>query len=279
MLRGVRGGRALLVLLLACMLVPVALARSSADRVARARADGVVAQIAYDTRAQAVVHLTIRRHATVVLDGRVPPFSHMFTTMLPLSAHGGKPVVVRDLDGDGEPEVLLDFFWGGAHCCWWSRLYRWSAEPGRYRGFAHLWGDLSYRIRDLDGDGHAELVTGDDRFAYAFASFADSGFPVRIFTYRDGRLRETTRTYPGLVREDAARQWSLFRRARGRRAVRGVLAAWTADECLLGRCGTAFARLRRLGAALSSRLEQERTSNAAYLQKLRAFLRETGYER
>ena len=28
-----------------------------------------------------------------------------------------RPVTVRDLDGDGEPEVLVDLYSGGAHCC------------------------------------------------------------------------------------------------------------------------------------------------------------------
>jgi hypothetical protein len=203
----------------------------------------------------------------------------MFTTMVPLSAHGGKPIVVRDLDGDGEPEIVLDFFWGGAHCCSWSRIYRWDAGAGDYRSLAHSWGDLGYRLRDLDGDGHIELVSADDRFAYAFASFADSSFPVEILAYRAGRLVETTRSFPALVRTDASRQWALFRHARGHRAVRGVLAAWAADECLLRHCGTAFAKLRRLGAALSSPLEMDRTSSTNYLRSLRAFLRKTGYER
>jgi hypothetical protein len=31
---------------------------------------------------------------------------------------------VRDLDGDGEPEVLVDFYWGGVHCCFYTDVYR-----------------------------------------------------------------------------------------------------------------------------------------------------------
>src|SRR5262245_41386230 len=50
----------------------------------------------------------------------------------PRLAHGSpvqgdtKSFAVRDLDGDGEPEVMLELDSGGAHCCAWTRLYRYQ---------------------------------------------------------------------------------------------------------------------------------------------------------
>src|SRR5436190_4683039 len=76
----------------------------------------------------------------------------------------------RDLDGDGEPEVVVDLYTGGAHCCFYSRIYRY-AQPS-YVALRHDWGDLGYRLRDLDHDGVPELVSADDRFAYAFTAYA-----------------------------------------------------------------------------------------------------------
>ena len=35
-----------------------------------------------------------------------------------------RPLTVRDLDGDGEPEVLVDLYTGGAHCCFYTVILR-----------------------------------------------------------------------------------------------------------------------------------------------------------
>ena len=37
-------------------------------------------------------------------------------------------VKVRDLDADGEPEVIADVFTGGAHCCVASEILRWTTN-------------------------------------------------------------------------------------------------------------------------------------------------------
>jgi hypothetical protein len=173
--------------------------------------------------------LAVVRDGRRVLDVRVRPYPRE-TTNEPQS------VAVRDLDGDGEPEILVDLWTGGAHCCLWTRIYSWNGET--YTSVGTVWGDLDYRLEDL-GDGGLDLVTGDDRFAYAFSSFAASGFPLRILRYRAGRLADVTAAHRPLVARDAARQWGYYRAARRRHdEVEGVLAAWAADESLLGK-GTA----------------------------------------
>jgi len=91
---------------------------------------------------------------------------------------------VRDLDGDGEPEVVADLYTNGAHCCLYSLIYRYVAStPAAYHAVLHLWGNVGYRLKDLDGNGLPELESADDRFAYAFTSFAGSGFPIQIWRY------------------------------------------------------------------------------------------------
>ena len=117
---------------------------------------------------------------------------------------GGGAVRVRDLDRDGEPEVLVDLYSGGAHCCFYTDVYRYVARSRTYRPTVGYWGDLSPRLADLGGDGRPEFRTGDDRFAYVFGSFAASAFPIRILRFDHGRFVDVTRHFPRLVRRDAA---------------------------------------------------------------------------
>jgi hypothetical protein len=191
---------------------------------------------------------------------------------------------VRDLDGDGEPEVRLELNWNGAHCCAWSRIYRYAR--GTYRPVVHFWGDdaASPTIRDLNGDGRPEFRSVDARFAYAFASYAGSWMPIQIWSYSHGRFRDVTRRFPGEVRQDAARVWHFYvrhRRLRGE-TVRGSLPAWAADEYLLGRGSIVWPALER--EARAGYLDLPKGDEffgprkpQAYVRQLRAFLRKLGY--
>jgi streptogramin lyase len=195
---------------------------------------------------------------------------------------------VRDLDGDGEPEVMLELNWNGAHCCAWSRVYRYVRSRRTYVPAAHLWGDdaAAPSVRDLNGDGKPELRSRDARFAYVFEAYAFSAFPIQIWSYRRGRFREVTRLFPSAIRGDARRLWRLYLHERRRKdaSVRGLLPAWAADEYLLGRGAVVWPALEQAahqgylgcrtgGCSLEPRNPQ------AYIRKVRAFLRRTGYLR
>src|SRR5262249_46974172 len=67
----------------------------------------------------------------------------------------------RDLDGDREPEVLVELYTNGAHCCTITLIYRWDPRTNRYVSATRNWGDPGYRLADLDGDGRPELVSAD----------------------------------------------------------------------------------------------------------------------
>ena len=174
---------------------------------------------------------------------------------------------VRDLDGDGEPEVMLQLDWNGAHCCEWSRVYRYDRRTGTYVPRIHFWGDgaASPRLRDLDGDGRAEFLSKDDRFAYDFDGYAGSVMPIRIWSYREGRFHDTTRRFPAAIRRDAASIWRLYLKQRGKESTRGILPAWAADEYMLGRGPRA-----ERGLAASP-------YGDAYVRAVRRLLRTTGY--
>jgi hypothetical protein len=189
-----------------------------------------------------------------------------------------KPVVVRDLDGDGEPEVLVEMYTGGAHCCIVSRIYRFDGAA--YSSVRTDWADTGFRLKDVEGDGKVELLTADPRFAYAFTSFADSAFPIQVYAYEAGELDDVSAGYPKVIRRDARSWWHTYTRERGgrdARDVRGVLAAWLADKYRLGEAADGWRRLRRALRRGELRAGGGWPNGEKYLRALRRSLRAWGY--
>jgi hypothetical protein len=186
---------------------------------------------------------------------------------------------LQSFDADAEPEVLLDLYTGGAHCCTYSLLYRYVAETGSYARQLHWWGNAGYRLKNLDRAGPPEFVSADDRFASAFTGYAASASPIRIWRYDRGRMLDVTRRFPREIERDARALWGLYRKER-KREVRGVLAAWLADQIMLGRAAEGWRALeaaRRRGELGPDKVEFGEAFGRRYLTKLRAFLRRTGY--
>jgi len=190
-----------------------------------------------------------------------------------------RSLVVRDLDGDGEAEVTILLNWNGAHCCSWSRVYRYDRRDNTFIGQTHWWGEggSQPRVRDLNGDGRPEFVSVDDRFDEVFTAFVGSARPIRIWSYDHGRFRDVTRRYPVLIRRDAANWWRLYLRYRSNDA-RGMLPAWVADEDMLGRSAVTKPVLETaLRRGYLKPPEFDLTSARAFLRQLRRLLRRTGY--
>lgn len=157
------------------------------------------------------------------------------------------PLVIRDLDGDGEPEVLAQIYSGGAHCCFRSVIASWDPAAGGYVVSVHDWLDASWRLRDLNGDGRPELASFDARWSYwGGEGFAGSPAPIQIWSFRGGSLVDVTRDFPALVTRDRAAQLRYLKVARraGARG-RGPLAAYLADSYLLGRQRAGWIRVYR----------------------------------
>jgi hypothetical protein len=226
--------------------------------------------------------LEIERRGVVALAGT--PFPQGMSacaeggcSLLP-SGRREQPLQVRDLDADGEPDVLVDAFTGGAHCC--AHTIVWYGSPqGHF--FAHVldWGNGGYEVRRLDAEPRPELVTQDDRFAARFTAYAASYRPVRVLRFEPARragVVSVTRRFPALVRRDLReiRRTIRAQRRRSDAELRGLIAAQVADLYLLGRPHTAVrtldAHLRR-GDAGSPRRAR------AFRRELLRFLRRTGY--
>jgi hypothetical protein len=247
-------------------------------------AGGVRAAITYTSPEElaedSVVDLRIERHGRRVLRARVRPYGPDLRGTNPTVTHGSKAIDVVDLDADGEPEVVLDLYWGGAHCCTWSEVYRWEPTAKRYDRVRYVWGDNDYDVRDVDGDGRPELVTWDDRFAYAFTSFAGSSFPVQVLHYEAGRMVDVTRHHLDLVRADAAEQQRRYEEVTGtENEDRGALGAWAADECLLDRCDAALAEVHRRTPTSTTTTDFAPEPYATFERHLRTKLTRLGYRR
>ncbi|WP_045234278.1 hypothetical protein, partial [Deinococcus pimensis] len=105
----------------------------------------------------------------------------------------------RDVTGDGVPEALLFTYSGGAHCCTEHTLYTLSTPP---RELLHAYsGNVAELVpAQLDGRGPLELLSYDNRFAYAYGlCFACSPFLPVVYALRDGLYVDDSRSFPGLI--------------------------------------------------------------------------------
>ena len=220
------------------------------------------------------VRLAIRRGGSVLLDRRVDALL-CGTLCWPGFATGAATLAVRDVERDGSPDVMVSLFSGGAHCCYIEQVYRYDPGTQTYAVVQRLFGDPPARLATIAGA--SVFVSADDRFAYRFAAFAFSGLPIQIWSIASGRFLDVTRRYPAHVAADAKRWWKLFRANIRQHLGDGALAAWAADEELLGR-GAAMRRTltaqERLGTLGN---DGGGPGGAAFIRALERFLARTGY--
>jgi hypothetical protein len=198
------------------------------------------------------------------------------------SALTRRHVGLRDLNGDGEPEAIVDLFTGGSSCCVLVFAFGYDAAANVYRR-ARLDTGGGFVARDYGGDGVIELVGDDFRFRGLFTCGACGSRPIRIWHYGLTRFEVVTPSFPAKVRAHVRRMRRLYARARRSRdaaLVKGALTPLTADLCLLDRCGAGF----RLVRAAIRRGELDRRTafdvsplGPAYLRALKRYLRRSGY--
>lgn len=184
---------------------------------------------------------------------------------------------VSDLDGDGEPEVIVDPFSGGAHCCIDMRIYNYRADASTYaRSATWHWLDADYKLVDLDGDKVPEISGFDARLQVA-TPYVFSVFPPQILSYRQdvetGKpgLMDVTRNFPDIVGAHAAKQLGHIRKAHhdSQYSHEGEVAAYVADEYLLGKGSVAKAEL--------SRDRRKRLTRKGFATELLKSLKRLGY--
>lgn len=109
---------------------------------------------------------------------------------------GDPPVAVQIAEIDPantNPEVVVSFFTGGAHCCSDTKVLTSSedgtswqtVELGQFDGGPLL-------AVDLAGDGQYVFETRDNAFLYAFACYACSAAPLRILALENGEVKNVS---------------------------------------------------------------------------------------
>lgn len=243
----------------------------------------VSGRLTYDETGDGIsnMRLAIFRASTPLLDYAVGAPCAQLCLTRPGRVGTGRSIDVRQLDGDSEPEVILDINTGGAHCCDWAYLYSYVPGQNRYALTQRDFGDPGYRLVKLGNGRPVGFLGADYRFAYAFTDYADSEFPPQLFHFANQTFVDETRSHHDTVRADARRLLREYRRYRGRRDVRGILAAYVADRSLLGQRRAAFREVRKaLRRRDVRRLEFDSWPRGRrYLRAVRKYLREWGYIR
>jgi len=134
------------------------------------------------------------------------------------------------------PQVVLSYFWGGAHCCTLTRIAT-IDRAGQWHivDAGTLDGDIGYQFKDLDGDGGSELVSIDNSFLYAFGCYACSYAPTQIHKLIGAALKDVTREpqYQSLLRH-RLRQMEADASQQDQLHSNGYLGGWVASKALIG---------------------------------------------
>jgi hypothetical protein len=112
------------------------------------------------------------------------------------SGSSDPPVAVQIAEIDpsnSDPEVVVSFFTGGAHCCSDTKVITkakdgsaWkTVEVGQFDGGPLL-------ANDITGDGRYVFETRDNAFLYAFACYACSSAPLKLITVEDGEVKDVS---------------------------------------------------------------------------------------
>jgi hypothetical protein len=140
-------------------------------------------------------------------------------------------VSLQDLDSNGTPEVIVQTYSGGAHCCTTYQVYTWQDGEFVATQLGPADGNAG-EFKDLNKDGRMEFLTFDQSFLYAFSSYAGSFPPSIILSYRDGEFYDVSREYRQHLRSTA---WQMYLAIRDRDYEQnGVLAGYVAQKILLG---------------------------------------------
>jgi hypothetical protein len=195
------------------------------------------------------------------------------TTKVPPSQ---KPLFVGALQSGAEPAVVVGLFTGGAHCCFVDQVFAYASARRTYVKTQHNFLDAGAVIQRLGGK--VVFKSADARISEdGLTDYADSGAPLQIWQFSRGRFIDVTRSYPALVKADAARWLNAFNHHISNGV--GLIAAWAADEDLLGNSRLVGSELNSLARQhkLHSALGLPHNSETRFVAELEKLLRELGY--
>lgn len=95
------------------------------------------------------------------------------------------PPAGTDINGDGIPDIIVDYYSGGAHCCSEYAIYSLGKQLKRLDVLEGKHGNFEFK--DLDRDKKYEAIGNDWAFAYWSESFDRSPAPGIILRWKNGK--------------------------------------------------------------------------------------------
>ena len=187
---------------------------------------------------------------------------------------------IIDLDNDAEPEVIVDIIAGDKVRYSYSWIYRLVSEKQVYEGQKHFWGPVddlpSYEVEELqseEGEKTILLQSFNRQFARELAETeVEAVFPLQLWQYNQGEIKDVTRKYRGLVKEHTLLMFREYVVRRDRDLdLKNVLAAYLAEKYLLGE--------GEEGWGLVEAAYKKQEDRNEYFGKLRIDLEGMGYSR
>lgn len=179
---------------------------------------------------------------------RSPTGPRTFEARVHFDAAAAYPSSVKlvELDSSNQtPEIVLDSYSGGAHCCT-STAALVEQYDSSWRTVDLGTGDgEGINFEDVNGDGVSEIITYDDSFLYAFSDYASSISPIKIgtltgsvvtdITHRSDLRHRLIQSLRGLefIAKQSPSLWS----------ENGFLAGWVATATVAGEGAAAWSRM------------------------------------
>jgi hypothetical protein len=103
------------------------------------------------------------------------------------------PITGADLDGDGDPDVVIEGYSGGAHCCWTYWIFSVGKSP---RLLARFYNERPISFEKIEGHTGITLATLDGRFDYFDGMcHACSPFPSVYLRLEGSRIVDISTEY------------------------------------------------------------------------------------
>jgi len=195
----------------------------------------------------------------------------------PLNSKGSVHILALQ-PGIAEPNVLVDLFSGGAHCCQIEQVFAYSAATKTYHVVQFDFGNYGEELIRSEGDWLFKTANND--FAYEFTDYAASGAPLELFRFSDaGKFVNVTRQHDKMIAADSAAWLKAYRSEAPKYSDSvGLIAAWAADQDELGKSAYVAKFLKQQNAQhhLNSAIA---ASGEKFIKALDKFLRQQRYLR
>ncbi len=188
--------------------------------------------------------LTVTRGGTVAFDRTI---ARVCGQECNRSTGDGRAFELADLDGDGEPEVVLTAQ-NDARCCTTMGIYGFDAAAGTYGELVHEWGLAGVELRKVGAV--TAIVSTDERFRNLVPGHTSLFFPPIVYGYKRtgtaAKLVDRTRSSRSVIRAAAADLRGLIRDNPDADVFAKVyVGSYVAEEYLLGHGSVGLKELDR----------------------------------